>query len=1712
MDGTNQQEQPTKKMKVAELRAELQQRGADVSGKKAELAARLELERRTPGAAARPAAAAAAAPRKRKSTGGKGGKAKRRNKAAAPVRRQPTLAMAQRSVPAAASAGSGLAPAWLRSSAAPPASICHSTGERTHHPGTYFASTAAGRAATALKDDLGMHAGSVTISFSVAEEESVANLMSFLTPSVTAASGKAWRTAGDLSGESPIQAGQLVLVARLYKAVCAERLEADQDWAVDWLQATESLIVTRGGAWQAPLIRVLCAPPAASDSRRFDLTLHVYFKRLLFYLIAYDPTSTMLQRLTPPVPVVEPCHVLPRTPPCFSRTDVTGNERFTLEGLLRSREHTGYAELRPALRTSLDAQLSKTLKRYQSQTVAWMLDQEKLPRGLNSLFWETRHWGGGGGHEFFYAPELGELRLERPPVVRGGLLCDEMGLGKTLEIIAMIIATSAEALEPPPADRDDITTTSRASLIIVPEPLLAQWSDEIAGSTTPSDLLSVIKCTGQKRPRREPREAGGADAEGAEEEEPDGWDPLEFDVAPLTKSAAYRWGLSGEERQQELDKAAEERQAALEALADHDVVLTTYKSLTADGKALAAQFKKVHWKRIVLDEMQEVRSSTTQLALLCERLSASTRWMVSGTPLYDSIDDLNGELNFLKIWPFALRDKEDGFWANSIGGPWERKDPVVLKRLDLLLSGVMMRHSKKQTNLHDGRSILVLPPLRSKLVPITPTDSEKALIAFLEVMSVQLLENSNLIEEAAVQEDEAEEQEDGSDEDGAAAPARAAPRRRRRRGGGGGAGGHVSVRQLLKLQREACTAAALIAGGSGCKHALETLHKLKTRLQAIGQTGASGGGTDTVTTVGSDDALRHLPINKAYEDLMQSQQREQLQQNTDFEFHGQHQAMNHYNTGGWRQAVTAVERRDEATEREAELEHQIAGERRFACIKRWRWAVEQVSSGRGLSLPLVLSPAGATARPRRFNPVSAYFEALPLRLLRKRFKHVKLHSEMEAVTAELTAAQAAAKEDEMDNETLAEELDLTERQAAKMTDDDGSTNKGWRSHYENLLVKPQRDARNALKTDHAKQYPIGWRRPELPQVKLSAKMEQVQADRAAFESEFKASVAAQLGVDAAAILITAISGEGSGRGQRVSVVLANVIGSTQFGAHAAAAEVSTALDGTTLAGYAVDEARTQRSEGKGVDMFKKNAIEAQQAWQSAENAKKDLEKLQPWVEVCKVAADQEIASGGASAQILKEQQGFQSMQKLMEVSGVVNCPVCMDPLQTSGSAKQPVVTKCIHIFCDSCLQAHLHAHKVMMKQSQEQSGQRRTKEQEEEDKAKATECPCPICRRLVRRHELVVLEPRTDGDNRAPASNGEDGPSSAEDGEAAAAAAGADPRAAAAAPGSDGSDRIPTLTLAPSEFSAFEEIPLPEGEIQKLLGPYPAVPARLLTHLAAAAGVTPGCSRGTTPEPSGRSSKMLRLLEDLERAVHGSQAGKAVVFSQSTEVIKHAAAMLGAAGLPYVSICPGDSQKKLRDAVADFNNQKSRRVFLLHAGTAAAGLTLTAARYVFLLEPFLFAAEEAQAMNRAHRIGQQQAVSVTTYYVPDSIEERLLAFRRLSGEADADAAEASGEGMGMGVGAGADGGQGMSAAKYKAIFGLSTAATPSPAPEDSEEEDEDYTYERSARGSAPQPMAGGGACGRDDMSEDESDVELDGPEGGGGACGRDEGLPGRGWK
>ena len=94
---------------------------------------------------------------------------------------------------------------------------------------------------------------------------------------------------------------------------------------------------------------------------------------------------------------------------------------------------------------------------------------------------------------------------------------------------------------------------------------------------------------------------------------------------------------------------------------------------------------------------------------------------------------------------------------------------------------------------------------------------------------------------------------------------------------------------------------------------------------------------------------------------------------------------------------------------------------------------------------------------------------------------------------------------------------------------------------------------------------------------------------------------------------------------------------------------------------------------------------------------------------------------------------------------------------------------------------------------------------------------------------------------------------------------------------------------------------------------------------------------------------------------------------------------------------------------------------------------------MFLLEPFLLAAEEAQAMNRCHRIGQQSRVTVTTYYVQNSIEERILGYRRLSSEESSmNSSVASSPGLAAGNGGGDA--FGLTAAKLLCLFGLSDHA------------------------------------------------------------------------
>ena len=75
--------------------------------------------------------------------------------------------------------------------------------------------------------------------------------------------------------------------------------------------------------------------------------------------------------------------------------------------------------------------------------------------------------------------------------------------------------------------------------------------------------------------------------------------------------------------------------------------------------------------------------------------------------------------------------------------------------------------------------------------------------------------------------------------------------------------------------------------------------------------------------------------------------------------------------------------------------------------------------------------------------------------------------------------------------------------------------------------------------------------------------------------------------------------------------------------------------------------------------------------------------------------------------------------------------------------------------------------------------------------------------------------------------------------------------------------------------------------------------------------------------------------------------------------------------------------------VRKFQEDPETRIFLISLKAGGVGLNLTAADYVFIIDPWWNPAAEMQAINRAHRIGQDKKVIVYRFISEDSIEEKI---------------------------------------------------------------------------------------------------------------------------
>ncbi|KAF0472323.1 SNF2 family helicase [Gigaspora margarita] len=248
----------------------------------------------------------------------------------------------------------------------------------------------------------------------------------------------------------------------------------------------------------------------------------------------------------------------------------------------------------------------------------------------------------------------------RPEFSRGGILADDMGLGKTLQTISLIVSDTngGDFITTPSPTSSDY---SKTTLIVSPLSILGNWVDQINAHVKPG-VLSYYVFHGPNRIS----------------------DPS--------------------------------------FLSNHDVVITTYQVLASSNiKDKRRGLFAIKWRRVVLDEGHIIRTNKTKQSQAACALEAERRWVLSGTPIMNQLNDMYSLVRFLRITPFQDYD----LWTRVFSRPVSKGDFEGIDRLASLIRTTCLRRTKDMK--FNGRSILDLPPINSYLhkVKFSPDEKKK---------------------------------------------------------------------------------------------------------------------------------------------------------------------------------------------------------------------------------------------------------------------------------------------------------------------------------------------------------------------------------------------------------------------------------------------------------------------------------------------------------------------------------------------------------------------------------------------------------------------------------------------------------------------------------------------------------------------------------------------------------------------------------------------------------------------------------------------------------------------------------------------------------------------------------------------------------------------------------------------------------------------------
>lgn len=139
-------------------------------------------------------------------------------------------------------------------------------------------------------------------------------------------------------------------------------------------------------------------------------------------------------------------------------------------------------------------------------------------------------------------------------------------------------------------------------------------------------------------------------------------------------------------------------------------------------------------------------------------------------------------------------------------------------------------------------------------------------------------------------------------------------------------------------------------------------------------------------------------------------------------------------------------------------------------------------------------------------------------------------------------------------------------------------------------------------------------------------------------------------------------------------------------------------------------------------------------------------------------------------------------------------------------------------------------------------------------------------------------------------------------------------------------------------------------------------------------------------EPSAKIQKCIEIIQEITQA---NSNEKIIVFSQFTTLFDLLKLVLHYQKIPFLRY-DGTMNMESKNTVIKEFYKSDTRVLLLSLRSGNAGLTLTCANHIIIMDPFWNPYVEDQAMGRAHRIGQEREVHVHRVLIEGTVESRIM--------------------------------------------------------------------------------------------------------------------------